>query len=48
VIERIRELEEHGRKPTASRWEEVILFEAPETKSTVKTRNSVLVKDPNS
>jgi two-component system, sensor histidine kinase LadS len=27
VLERISELETHGRRPTASRWEEVILFQ---------------------
>jgi hypothetical protein len=26
VQERIRELEKHGKKPTAARWEDVILF----------------------
>lgn len=36
AIERIKELEENGRRPTANRWEEVVLFKENETRPGLK------------
>ncbi|MEX1239272.1 MAG: 7TM diverse intracellular signaling domain-containing protein [Cyclobacteriaceae bacterium] len=41
VLERINHLEKHGKKPTASRWEDVILI--PPTAKGMKNKASVIV-----
>lgn len=40
VLERIKDLEGYGKRPTASRWEEVVLYKANETKSSPRKRKS--------